>query len=119
MSLPNEKLIWQRIKELENKDIWTIQQKKRNKIVYVSASDITIDGRKTRPTREDVQEYCQFLIKHRIVTEKNRPARNWPGGHKTGRVIMAILAAALPEYVEAFSQNNRYSRGLSGIRLRS
>jgi hypothetical protein len=119
MSLPDEKLIWQRIKKLENEDIWTIQQKKRNKIVYVSASDITIDGRITRPERKDVQEYCQFLIGHGIITEKNRPPRNWAGGRKTGRVIMAILAAALPEYIEAFSQNNRYSPGLSGIRLRS
>jgi hypothetical protein len=119
MSLPDEKLIWQRIKELQNKNVWTIQRKKRNKIVSVSVSDITIARRKTRPTRKDVQQYCQFLIEHGIVTEKSRPPRNWPGGHKTGRVIMAILAAALPEYIEAFCQNNRYSPGLSGIRLRS
>jgi len=118
VSLPDEEEIWQRIKRLQNKDIWTIQKRKKNRILSVSTSDITIDGRITRPTREDVQVYCKVLVRDRMITKENRPSFGWSGGHKTGRIIMAILASALPEYVEAFPQDNPYSPGLSGIRLR-
>ncbi len=122
MRLPIERVIWQRIQMLQGKDILTIQNGKRNRIQYVSTSDITIDGRKTRPTRVDVEVYCTILDSDGIITKKNRPPfgppNGWSGGHKTGRIIMAILASALPEYIEAFSQDNPYEPGLSGIRLK-
>lgn len=120
MGLPNEDEIWQRIKRLEKKVVKTIEKGKENRILSVSNSDITIQGRRTRPTREDVQIYCKVLIRDRMVTKENRPQFGkfgWSGGHKTGRIIMAILASALPEYVEAFPRNNPHVRGLSGIRL--
>jgi hypothetical protein len=119
MALPDEGETWQRIKRLENKVTRTIEEGKGNRILFVSDSDITIQGRKTRPTREDVEIYRQLLIRDGMITKKNRPQFGWSGGHKTGRIIMAILASALPEYVGAFRRDNPYIRGLSGIRLKS
>ena len=117
MGLPNEDEIWERIKSLEKQVVRTIEKGKENRILSVSNSDITIQGRPTRPTREDVQIYCEVLIRDRMITKENMPQFGWAGGHKTGRIIMAILARALPKYVEAFRRNNPHVPGLSGIRL--
>jgi hypothetical protein len=118
MALLDEGEIWQRIKKLENKVIRTIEKGRVNKILFVSNSDITIEGRKTKPTREDVKIYWQILTNDGMITKENRPEFGWSGGHKTGRIVMAILATALPDYIEAFPRHNPYVRGLSGIRLK-
>jgi len=117
MGLPSEEEIWQRVKSLEKKVIPTIEKGKENGILSVSDFDMTIKGRSTRPTREDVRIYCEVLTRDKIVTKENRPQFGWSGGYKTGRIIMAILAAALPEYVQSFGRKNSFKPGLSGIRL--
>jgi hypothetical protein len=117
MCLPDDNHIWQRIRGLQGKTIRTVEQGKPNTIVHVSASDIEIQGRDTKPTRADVLCYCRVLVRDKMVTKRNRPIFGWDGGHKTGRIIMAILADALPDYVQAFTRNNPYDPGLSGIRL--
>ena len=115
--MPADHQIWAAIASLQGKTVRTIAQGKPNTILRVSNYDIQIQGRATRPTRKDVQTYCQVLLTHKVITSRNRPTFGWPGGHKTGRIIMAILADALPNHVQAFGPNNPYVPGLSGIRL--
>ena len=53
--------LWQRIRELEGETVYTIQQCKPNKILRVTGDRLEIEGRATKPSREDILCVYQYL----------------------------------------------------------
>ena len=108
--------LWSRVKQLEGETIYTIVQKKPNKVLRVTDSEVIIEGRTTRPSRRFVVRVYRYLCRNGEVT-----GRDWIkicGNEfcgKVGRITLAILVRAIPDQVESFTRDER---GLSGIKLR-
>ncbi|MCL0057869.1 hypothetical protein M1N05_02230 [Dehalococcoidales bacterium] len=117
MSLSDSEL-WERVRGLEEETVYTIQQCKPNRILRVTADKVEIAERKTKPSREDILRVYHHLQRMGRVTREdlygNASILKNPLARKTGRIIMAILAAAVPEEIDVIPETER----LSGIRLR-
>jgi len=117
MTLSNEEL-WERVRRLESRIVYTLKRQEPNRILRVTLDGIEIEGRATRPSREDVFRVYQHVHRAGRVTREDlygeRSILGHPYAKKTGRVIMAILASAVPDEIEGIPVSER----LSGIRLR-
>ncbi len=120
MSL-NRTQLWERVKKLEGHVVNTIAQHRPNKIVRVSEIEMEIEGRNTKPLLKDVYQVYDVLIKQGKITAEDLYGNTSILGHvlarKTGRILMAILVAAVPEEIEVILPS-KVSR-LSGIRIRA
>ncbi len=112
--------LWVRVRGLEGKTIYTIQQCKPNRISRVTDDRVEIEDRVALPSREDI--LCVYRYVHRVgrVTGEDLYGDSSILGHpyarKTGRIIMAILAGAVPDEIEAIKRSK--TERLSGIKLR-
>ena len=116
----SENELWGRIRGLEGETIYTIQQCKPNRVSRVTADKVEIEGRAALPSREDILCVYQYLQRRGEVTGEdlygNASILGDALANKTGRVIMAILARAVPDEIEAIKRSK--TERLSGIRLR-
>ncbi len=111
------------IKRLECQVVWTIERPSRNRIKAVSSEEIIIEGRHTKPKKWQVKELLDLLKTKGLLTEDDLPANRplkvgerkkiW----KTGCVILAILADALPNQVARFRKCDNVVPGHYGIRV--
>lgn len=76
-----------------------------------------IEDRVTTPSREDIFRVYQYLHRAGRVTGEDlygdRSILEHPYANKVGRIVMAILARAVPDEIETIPASER----LSGIRL--
>ncbi len=114
----NDEELWERVRGLEGETVYTLKQRKPNKILSVTDDSVEIKDRSTKPSREDIFCVYQHLLRTGKVTKKdlygNASILGDALARKTGRIIMAILARAVPDEIEPIPANER----LSGIRLR-
>ena len=116
----NDSDLWERVKGLEEKTIYTIQQCKPNRISRVTADRIEIGAIFTPSSREDIVCVYHYLQRTGKVTGEDLYGNALILGdalaRKTGRIIMAILARAMPEEIDSIKRSK--SERLSGIKLR-
>jgi hypothetical protein len=114
----NDSQLWECIRGLESKIVYTIKRRSPNKILRVTDDRVEIESRATRPSREDILCVYQYLHMAGRVTQEDLYGEGSILGHpyarKTGRIIMAILAAAVPDEIGVIPANER----LSGIIVR-
>ena len=114
----SENELWQHIRKLEGETVLTLKRRNPNKILSVTNDSVEIKDRSTKPSREDI--FCVYQYVHRVgrVTREDLYGEGSILGHpyarKTGRIIMSILARAVPDEILPIPANER----LSGIRLR-
>jgi len=108
---PNE--LWDRVRGLQGEIIYTIEHSKANMIHEVTDSYVRIKGRKSRPTRREIEYAYEWLWKHKSLHVKK-------GGFDVfiHQVTPAILLYAVPDEV-AKVPNNENSDGYSGITLKT
>ena len=116
-----EHQLWQRIKQLEGQVVYTLEQQKPNQISRVTDESIEIEGRATAPTRNDILLVYRQLHQTGQITAADlyggNSILNHPYAKKSGRIIMATLATAVPDEIDVIKRNK--TQGLSGIRLKS
>lgn len=117
----NENELWQRVRGLQGQIVYTPDREKPNRILLVTYGMIEIENRATRPTRDDVlQVYRQLQQRGEITGEDLYGESSIVGdqlAHKSGRIIMAILARAVPEEICVIKRSK--TERLSGIRQKS
>lgn len=95
----NENELWQRVRGLEGQIVYTLDQQRPNRILRVTDEVIEIQNRGTRPTRDDVLQVYRELHRRGQITGNDLYGESSVVGHllahKSGRVIMAILALLL------------------------
>ena len=116
--LLSDSALWERVRGLEGETVYTLVRRNPNRIIRVTDNRVEIEGRRTGPFREDI--FCVYQHLHRVgsVTREDLYGEESILGHpyakKTGRIIVAILARAVPDEIEVIPASER----LSGIRLR-
>lgn len=117
MTLLDDSRLWERIRGLKGETILTIDRKKANKILEVNNERVVIENRKTAPTKKDIILFYHCLKKRGILTKENIPEEFFL--RKIARIILAILAEAVPEEIEGFERGKdpRFPT-LSGIRVK-
>lgn len=117
----NENEFWQRVRGLEGETVYTLERQNPNRILRVTDEDIEIENRGTRPIRDDVLQVYRELHRRGEITGDDLYGENSVVGHelahKSGRIMMAILARAVPEEISIIRRSK--TERLSGIRLRS
>lgn len=63
--------LWDRVKKLEGKTVFTIVQKKPNKVLRVTDREVIIEGRATRPSREFIVKVYRYLWRNGEVTGRD------------------------------------------------
>lgn len=115
-----EDQLWRRIRDLQGQTIYTIVRQSPNPISRVNDDRVEINARATTVSRGDLWLVYQELHRRGQVTRDDlygaRSIVGHPYAKKTGRVMMAILARAVPEEIQVI-RPNRLQR-LSGIRRR-
>lgn len=114
--------LWERVKRLEGRTIYTIQQRKPNTVSQVTAAEVRLlkstgEPRPSTPHKEDIVNTYNYLVTHCQVTkddfDKIPESRRWGF---VGYIILAILRDAIPEQIEEFHRSERCR--LCGIRLK-
>lgn len=112
--------LWQRVRQLEGQTVYTLVRQSPNPISRVTENMVEIQGRITTVNREDL--WCVYWGLHQrgqitaddLYGEKS--IVDHPLAKKTGRIMMAILATAVPEEIDIIRR--RGLDRLSGIRRR-
>ena len=111
--------LWERIRGLEGKVIQTPDRRESLKVLELAETAnrmVFVQNMRTsnirRVLREHVTHYYRHLDQQGKVTRENWPKNQVPV--VVSRPIMAMLAAAVPEEIEAFTRDE--GEGLSGIR---
>lgn len=113
--LTNDQL-WARVQTLDGQTIYTIDQRRPNRISSTANNQVEIDNRNTRPTRDQIFEAYELLHRDGSICLCNMP--DWFSNNRVGRIIMAILGQAVPEEIETFNRlNSPLLCHHSGIRL--
>lgn len=103
----SEVQLWDRVRSLEGRTVFTLVRRKPNKVVKVTDTGVIIDGRRSRITRRKIATAYKFLWQdHHLQLAKEGE------GPFFYAVVPAILRSALPEQIEAIP-------GVLGIRLKS
>lgn len=115
--------LWERVRSLQGRTIYTIQQRKPNTVYQVTTTEVRLlkstgEPRPSTPLKRDiVNTYCYF-VKHVRVTkddfDKIPESRRWGF---VGYIVLAILRDAVPEQIEEFRRSKR--EPLCGIRLKA
>ena len=117
----NENELWQRIRGLQGQIVCTLDQQRPNRISRVTDEMIEIENRGTRPARQDVIQVYRQLHRRGEITGNDLYGESSIVGdqlaNKSGRIIMAILARAVPEEICVIKRSK--TERLSGIRLKS
>lgn len=107
----NEDELWNRVKGLEKKVVYTVERKRPNKVEEVTDKEIIITDRVSHIARKEVVDAYEHLW---------RMGELMPGKGDCGRFIHsvtpAILKAVDPEQVEVVHRGGE--ERFSGIRLR-
>ena len=107
----NSQELWERVTTLEGQTIYTLKHRRPNFVEQVSDNRIQIKGRKSKPTRAEVEVVYENLWR---TGEFRLQLRDWIGElNHILRVVPAIVLAAIPEQAEIIHDD-----GLSGIRLK-
>ena len=115
--------LWDRVKALEGKTIYTIELRMPNTVKKITANEIKLlksngKSRKATPTREDIINTYRYLVLNQQVTVGD--FGKIPGYHSYRYIIsivLAILRDAVPEQIEAF--HHSVEEPHCGIRLNS
>lgn len=99
-----------RIRKLVGKTIFTLKQKRANKLIHVKGRELIFEGRVSRPNIEDIWDIYQLLNKEGILTESNTPPEYFD--RRIARIIYALLVEIAPDEIEPKKD------GLSGIKLK-
>ena len=115
----SENELWERVKGLSGCTVYTIERQRPNRISGVTDESIAIADRTTKPTREDIfQVYREVWQRGEITGEDlygDQSILGHPYARKTGRIIVAVLASAVPEEIQGVRRSK--TQKLSGIRL--
>lgn len=116
----SENELWERVRGLSGRTVYTIERQRPNRISGVTDEAIAIADRATKPTREDIiQVYREVWQRGEITSEDlygDQSILGHPYARKTGRIIVAVLASAVPEEIQGVRRSK--TQRLSGIRLR-
>ena len=116
----SENELWERVRGLSGRTVYTIERQRPNRISGVTDESIAIADRTTKPTREDIfQVYREVWQRGEITGEDlygDQSILGHPYARKTGRIIVAVLASAVPEEIQGVRRSK--TQRLSGIRLR-
>jgi len=116
----SENELWERVRGLSGRTVYTIERQRPNRISGVTDEAIAIADRATKPTREDIiQVYREVWQRSEITSEDlygDQSILGHPYARKTGRIIVAVLASAVPEEIQGVRRSK--TQRLSGIRLR-
>ena len=117
--------LWKRVEKQQGKTVYTIQMGQPNYVQQVTGSKVllTRDGkpRPSQPTEELVwSTYCYGCGSGRVTGDdfKEGMVSGNPIGKRVSRIILALLACAVPEQIETFKQGQDSSTNLSGIRFK-
>ena len=115
--------LWERVKGLQERTIYTIEQRRPNTVSQVTATEVRLlkstgEPRPSTPLKRDiVNTYC-YLVRHGRVTkddfDKIPESRRWGF---VGYIILAILRDAVPEQIEEFRRGP--SEPICSIRLKA
>ncbi len=112
---------WRCIRQLEGKTVCTLVQHRPNKIVKVTDHEVLIEGRASRPRREDISCVYRCLCEKGRVVARELYGPNSLIGHpqarRAGRIILAIVAHAFPDEIEVVGGGGAEEQ--SGIRLKA
>ena len=100
--LPEEE-VWSRIRSLWKKTVYTIDTRQPYEIKGTTSEIIIIENRNVRPHRGDVYRVYLRLHEDGYVANDNMPKRIVKPGQSL-RIILAILAAILPDEIEIFAK---------------
>ncbi|MBA7625220.1 hypothetical protein ES703_32646 [subsurface metagenome] len=116
----SENELWERVRGLSGRTVYTIERQRPNRISGVTDEAIAIADRATKPTREDIiQVYREVWQRGEITSEDlygDQSILGHPYARKTGRIIVAVLASAVPEEIQGVRRSK--TQRLSSIRLR-
>jgi hypothetical protein len=114
--------LWERVRSLQGRMVYTIQQRKLNTVSQVTASEVrllksTRRPRPSTPLKRDIVNTYHYFAKHGRVTKDDfneiPESRTWGF---VGYIILAILRDAVPEQIEEFRRSK--TSPLCGIRLK-
>jgi hypothetical protein len=100
--------LWRRVRGLEGQIVYTLKRREPNAIENVTDNTIVIRDRRSRPSRESVEEVYNLVWadgEFRVYEGRQ--------GVYVYAVVPAIVLAAAPEQLERVDDG-----GLTGIRLR-
>ena len=109
--------LWENIRGLVGKVIYTPDQHRPNRIRNVSENLAEFEDRNSHPSKDDLF-YCYHLVlQHGILIERNTPKYFFD--HRIARICYALLAKATPEQIRAFRRREGppAAQGLSGIEV--
>lgn len=116
-----ENELWQRIRRLEGQTVYTLDRRRPNRISRVTDAAVEIESRATKVAREDLWVVYDGLYQRSRITGEDlygdRSILGHPYAGKAGRIIMAVLADAVPEDMEVIRRSR--AERLSGIRIRT
>ena len=123
MKALTEHELWEKVKGLQGRTIYTIQRRIPNTVSQVTATEVRLlkdtgERRPSTPRRSDIVNTYYYSVRYGRVTGKDfdkiPESRYWGF---VGRAILAILRDAIPEQIEEFHRG--LSEPLSGIRLKA
>ena len=123
MKVLSEHELWERVKGLQGRTVYTIERLSANKVLKVTDNEVRLakengELRSTTPIKSDIVNTYDYLMRHGQVTREDYSkipeSRYWAF---VGRVVYAILRDAVPEQIEEFHRRPPHVR-LSGIRLK-
>ena len=107
--------LWNRIRNLRGQVVVTPDRGIPNRVITVSEELVEIEGRKANPSKNYLLWCYRLAMQHRVLTKQNLPEEFF--NHRIARICMALLAAAIPEQIRAFSRGRGPVPGLSGIEV--
>ena len=115
--------LWQRVRGLEGRTIYTIDRHRANIVSQVTSSEVRLlrsngEPRLATPRRTDIMNTYAYLLGNGRVTGED--FARIPGnlvGRRVSRIVLAILRDAVPDQIEKFHRQPP-SVPLAGIRLR-
>jgi hypothetical protein len=107
-----ENEIWEAVKELEGKTITTVIRKNPNHIIKVEDTGnmfdkIHVEGRKTKPCRQDVIEAYKTLAKNGELDRKTDLAHLAGKRKQTSSIIFAFVFEITRKDIELIVRNRR------------
>lgn len=108
-----ENELWERVRQLRGKTVYTIEQNRPNEVGKVTNEAVIIKGRQSRITRKKVWGAYEYLWRTGKL-QIGKPDRENRGFIYS--VTAAILRDAVPEQVEVIRRGK--SERFSGIRLK-
>ena len=119
----SEAQLWAKISKLKGQHVRTIAQGRKNQILDVLDDKvIRISSTSSKPSpvpRRHFHNTYDYLWEHGHVTHSHFDKPDFPEnpvGKRVSRIVLAILASAVPEQVEPFPRKGHQQ---SGIRLKT